>query len=104
LRRVKKAGARSIVYYALQAARLQEKTIIPADVLRKLRPGKLRRSWLEKNIDPAAFPIYRFPDHSLKKIKMRLLLPLMDTPGQWVGFFWRMAMTKFRMIRRVIKT
>jgi hypothetical protein len=103
LRRAKKAGARSLVYYALLAARQQEKSNIPAAILRKLRPGKLRRLWLEKNIDPAAFPIYRFPEHSLKRIKRRLLLPLMDRPSQWFDFFFRTAVTKLRMVLRVLK-
>jgi hypothetical protein len=101
--RVKKAGARAIAYYALLAAHLQENAAIPADVMHRLRPGKLRLLWLEKHIDPAVFPIYRFPDHSWKKIKRRLLLPLLDSPGQWADFFGRMAGTKFRMVCRIIK-
>jgi len=77
--------------------------MVPANVLRRLRPGKLRRLWLEKNIDPASYPIYRFPLHSLPKIKRRLLLPLLDRPGQWLGFFLRMGIAKLRWISRVIK-
>jgi hypothetical protein len=103
LQRVGKAGATAIAYYALQAAQLQANALVPAEVLRELRPGKMRRLWLEKSIDPGGFPIYRFPEHSLKKIKRRLLLPLLDNPGQWVAFFWRMAGTKMRMVRRVVK-
>jgi hypothetical protein len=103
LRRVKKAGARSIAYYALMAAKLQDDAPVPVDVMRKLCPGRLRCLWLEKNIDPSRFPIYRFPEHSMKKIKRRLLLPLLDRPGQWAGFFWRMTVTKFRWISRVIR-
>ncbi|MCX6556930.1 MAG: hypothetical protein NTW95_05795, partial [Candidatus Aminicenantes bacterium] len=76
---------------------------VPAEIMDKLRPGKLRRFWLEKNIDPKEFPIYRFPEHSLKKIKRRLLFPLLDRPEQWAGFFGRMAVTKFRMVSRVVK-
>jgi hypothetical protein len=101
--RAKKAGARYIAYYALLAARLQEGAIVTADIMDKLRPGKLRRLWLEKNIDPASFPIYRFPGHSIKRIKRRLLLSLLDRPGQWIGFFWRITVTKFRMLSRVVK-
>jgi hypothetical protein len=101
--RAKKAGARAIVYYALQAAHLQERATIPADVMGQLRPGKLRRLWLEKYIDPKVFPIYRFPEDPIRKIKRNLLLPLMDNPGQWRGFFWRTAGTKFRKVWRRMK-
>ena len=86
LQRVKKAGARAIAYYALMAATMQEGASVPIDIMDKLRPGKLRRLWLGKNIDPRCFPIYRFPEHSIKRIKRRMLLPLMDKPGQWCGF------------------
>lgn len=103
LQRVSNAGARAIAYYALQAAQLQENAPVPAEVMRTLRPGKMRRMWLEMSIDPGRFPIYRFPEHPLKKIKRRLLLPLLDNPGQWVVFFWRMAGTKMRMVCRVVK-
>ncbi len=102
LQRVDRAGAMAIAYYALQAAQLQENALVPAEVMRTLRPGKIRRLWLEKSIDPGRFPIYRFPEHPLKKIKRRLLLPLLDNPRQWSGFFWRMVGTKLRMVVRRI--
>jgi len=103
LRRVKKAGARSIAYYSLQAAQLQQGAPVPVDITGKLRPGKWRRIWLEKYVDPGSYPIYRFPKHSIEKIKRNLLLPLLDRPGQWLSFFWRLAGTKLRMILRLIK-
>jgi hypothetical protein len=103
LQYVKRAGARAIAYYALMTARLQEGALIPDSVMRKLRPGKLRRLWLEKSIDPSRFPIYRFPEHSIKKIKRRLLLPLLDKPSQWLGFFLRIVVTKLRMVHRMVK-
>jgi hypothetical protein len=101
--RAKKTGARAIVYYALTAAMMQKDAPVPMGVMNKLRPGKLRRFWLEKNLDPSAFPIYCFPEHSLKKIKRRLLLPLLDRPGQWFWFFRRMATAKLRWMHKVIK-
>jgi hypothetical protein len=101
--RAKKAGASAIAYYALLASRLQNGALVPDEVMGKLRPGKLRRMWLEKNIDPGCFPVYRFPEHSIKRIKRRLLLPLLDSPGQWAGFFGRMAGTKVRMVCRIVK-
>ncbi len=103
LQNVKMAGARSIVYYALLAAQLQQGAPVPPDFMRRIRPGKWRRIWLEKYIDPGSYPIYRFPEDSIKNIKRKLLLPLMDRPGQWAGFIWRMAGTKFRMVKRMVK-
>jgi hypothetical protein len=102
-KRVKKAGAGASAYYALLAAHLQESAVIPADVMRKLRPGKVRRMWLEKYIDPRGFPLYRFPEDPIKKIKKNLLLPLLDRPGQWLNFFVRTAGTKLRMVCRIVK-
>jgi hypothetical protein len=101
LQRVQKAGARAIAYYALLSAQWQEGAIIPVEVLSQLRPGKLRRLWLEKNIDPASFPVYRFPEHSLTRIKRRMLLPLLDRPGQWLGLFRRMVVLKSGLILRL---
>jgi hypothetical protein len=97
LRRAKKAGAGTIVYYALLSARKQENALVPAGILDGLRPGKLRRLWVEKSIDPGHFPIYRFPGHELRVIKRRLILPLMDRPGQWVSFFTRIVALKINM-------
>jgi hypothetical protein len=103
LSRVKKAGAKAIVYYSLKAAQLQDGAAIPADVLQALRPGKLRRLWLEKYIDISAFPIYRFPEHSIKKITRKMIIPLMDRPSQWVKFAGRMVSLKLRMIGRKVR-
>jgi hypothetical protein len=103
LQRVKTAGAGAIAYYALLAAREQEGAIVPAEVMDRLRPGRLRRLWLEKYIGPQSFPIYRFPEDPIKRIKRNLLLPLLDGPGQWVNFFVRTAGTKFRMVLRRLK-
>ncbi len=103
LQRAIQAGAKSIAYYALLAAQRQDNAAVPVDVLRMLRPGNFHRLWLEKSLDPGGFPIYRFPEHSIRKIKRRLLLPLMDKPSQWLGFFRRLAVTKLRMISRIIK-
>jgi hypothetical protein len=104
IERVRKAGCRAIAYYALLAAKLQAGASVPADVARKLRPGKLRRLWLGRNIDPSSFPIYRFQGHSLKRIKRRMLLPLLDRPGQWSGFIFRTAGTKLSMVKRKLKS
>jgi hypothetical protein len=100
LERIKRVGAGAIAYYSLMAARLQEGAIVPINVLDDLRPFKLRRLWLERNIDPTSFPIYIFTDHSLKRIKRRLLFPLLDRPGQWVCCLWRITVTRFSLICR----
>lgn len=103
LQSVSRAGATAIAYYALKAAQLQAEAPVPAEVMDRLRPGKMRRFWLERSIRPGGFPIYRFPEHPINKIKRRLLLPLLDNPGQWAGLFIRMAGTKLRTAARRIK-
>lgn len=94
MKRVNNAGAGTIAYYALLASKLQEGAEIPDRVLGKLHPGFIRRLWLEAHVDPSSYPLYRFPRHSMKRVKRRLLLPLLDKPGQWARFVWRMTRNK----------
>jgi hypothetical protein len=104
LNRVKKAGTMAITYYALLSAKVQEKASVPDDALKMLCPWRLRRLWLEKYLDPTKYPIYRFPDHSRKMIKKKLLVPLLDRPDQWVGFLLRTIATNIRMFVRVVRS
>jgi hypothetical protein len=60
IRRARTAGCRIIGYYVLLAVRHQHKAVIPSAVLDALRPGPWRRRQLDKYLDTAAFPIYRF--------------------------------------------
>jgi len=100
MKRAQGAGAAAVVHYALLATRLQEGAEIPARVLGELRPCFFRRLWLDAHIDPGSYPIYRFPLHSMKRIKRRLLLPLLDRPGQWLAFIARMTGNKLRALGR----
>lgn len=62
LDRVKQAHCRAVTYYCLSAVRSQQGEEIPTEVMASLRPGSWRRRLLDRYLDPAAFPIYRFQD------------------------------------------
>ena len=96
--RAKQAGCKAIAYYCLQAARLQHGAVIPDEVFSRLRPCFIRRHWLEKYINPGAYPIYRFPDHAIEKIKRNMLFSLLDKPSQWLRFAGRMMRNKSKAI------
>lgn len=98
LRRAKAAGAMVVSYFSLAAAARQQDAVIPDAVMKRLRPGLLRRMWIGRYIDPGSFPICRLPDHSLKRIKRNLLLPLLDKPSQWWKFLWRVGRGKWKTI------
>lgn len=81
----------TIVYYALLAAKKQQLAEIPEMVFAKLRPGCLRRRWLDRYLRPETFPIYRFPEQRLTQIKIRLLLPLIDRFYDWPRYLLRLG-------------
>lgn len=62
LQSVRQSGCRAVTYYCLKAVQSQQGAEIPAPVLAALDPGPRRRRLLDKYLDPAAFPIYRFID------------------------------------------
>ena len=99
LRRTGRAGARAIAYYSLLAAKKQDSASIPDEVMKTLCPMRARRWWIEKHVDAASFPVYRFPEHSMKRIKKGLLFPLMDKPGQWLKFVWRIGVLRIKSRR-----
>lgn len=98
LLRAKQAGCKAIAYYCLQAARLQHGAAIPDEVFSTLRPSFIRRHWLEKYIAVGTYPIYRFPEHSIEKIKRNMLFSLLDKPSQWLRFVGRMMGNKIKAI------
>lgn len=79
LERARCAGCRTISYYSLMAARVQERVELHASVLAGLKPGPLRRRLLERFIDPVAFPLYRFAQDPGKVRDRFLNLLLLDT-------------------------
>ncbi|MCJ7525288.1 MAG: nucleotidyltransferase family protein [Candidatus Aminicenantes bacterium] len=81
----------TIVYYSLLAANEQHHAKIPKTVLERLRPGWLRRCWLDRYLRPGTFPIYRFPKQRLTQIKIRLLLPLIDRFSDWPRYLLRLG-------------
>jgi hypothetical protein len=83
VRRVERIGCAAGAYYLLRAANQQFGAGVPSPVLAELRPRRGRRWWLDCHLDPAAFPIYRFPNHSTAQVQWRLTFPLIDSPWRW---------------------
>jgi hypothetical protein len=81
----------AIAYYALLAAKEQQHAEIPDMVFARLRPGWLRRRWLNRYLRTEVFPIYRFPKQRLTQIKIRLLLPLIDRFSDWPRYLIRLG-------------
>jgi hypothetical protein len=93
-KRCRETRSKAIAYYCLRAAQGQFDTPIPVAVLATLRPGKLRRFWLDKHLDVNVFPIYRFYGRGAGHARMRLTLPLLDGFASWLPFLVRVAMVK----------
>jgi len=94
VQRCKETRSKAITFYCLSAAQVQYGTSIPAEVLAALRPSKVRRFWLNKHLEVAAFPIYRFHAHGASHARRRLTLPLLDGVGNWGPFLVRAAWVK----------
>ncbi len=91
VQRCLKFRLRAIAYYSLLAAKKQQQAEIPGMVFTRLRPGWLRRRWLERYLCPETFPIYRFPEQRLTQIKIRLLLPLIDRLSDGARYLLRLG-------------
>lgn len=63
LTKVRRTGCCAVTFYCLAAVQRQHGAVIPPEVLASVRPGPGRRRLLDKFLDPAAFPIYRFQNH-----------------------------------------
>lgn len=94
LARCKETKSKTIAYYCLNAVMLQHGTAVPEYVLLKLRPGWLRRVWLEKHLDVSKFPMYRQYSKGLEHARRRLTLALLDGVFSWVVFGARAVWVK----------
>lgn len=100
--RCQETQSRAIAYFSLGAAMAQYGTPVPGDILPRLRPGKLRRSWLEKHLDVGKFPIYRYYSKGIGHARKRLTLPLLDGVLSWFAFLARaMAVKGMDIVLRV---
>lgn len=94
LARCRETKSKAIANYCLNAVRLQHGTVVPEDVMLKLRPSWLRRVWLERHLDVSKFPIYRYHSKGLEHARRKLTLPLLDGVVSWVTFLGRAAGVK----------
>lgn len=79
-------GIKNVCWLALRAALLQHDAKVPENVIQQLSPGYSRQRWLERRLDPGKFPLYRFPDHKLRRSQLGLLFALIDKKRHWVVF------------------
>ena len=64
---------------------MQYRASIPEEVMMKMRPGKVRRDWIDRWIDIQSMPPYRYKGHSMFQYQWRLGLPLMDRKRDWLS-------------------
>lgn len=92
--RCRETRSLAIAYYCLRSAQAQYGTPIPIEVLAALCPGKARRLWLDKHLDVAAFPIYRFEPRGASHARRHLTLPLLDGIWNWGTFLFKAMSVK----------
>jgi hypothetical protein len=91
LDRVKRTHCRTVTWYCLEAVISQHGAEIPAGILAALRPSPWRRRILDKYLDPAVFPIYRFQS-SVPGLRERIVnLLLLDRFSTMFTSFLRFA-------------
>ena len=92
--RCREARACTIAFYCLSAASARYGTPVPPDVQMALRPGRWRRSWLDRHLDVGKFPVYRFHRREVGHARRRLTLPLLDGVSSWIPFIARAMAVK----------
>jgi hypothetical protein len=83
------ARCRTGCYYVLLAARCLHEALVPSASLRRLRPGVLRRAWMDRQLVPGRFPVLRSPYPSRLRTALALHFPLLDRVRDWPAFAFR---------------
>jgi len=94
------AGCRVGAYYALRSAQAQFHADIPSEVLQALRPGIIRRHWLDRYIDSDHFPMARISGDRSLSYQARLGLPLLDRVSTWLPALLRYAVIRLDDVRQ----
>ena len=92
--RCRETRSKAMAWYCLRSAQARHGTPVPAGVLADLCPGRARRLWLDRHLDVAAFPVYRFHMRGVSHARRHLTLPLLDGVGNWGPFLVRAARVK----------
>ncbi|MBP7865752.1 MAG: nucleotidyltransferase family protein [Acidobacteria bacterium] len=79
------ARCRVGAFYALTAAVRQDGAAVPGAVLAALEPSARRRRWLDRHLDPAAFPVSRLAAGGAWAARWKLGFALMDRVRDWPG-------------------
>jgi len=78
------AKAKVGTWMALRASICQAGAEVPAWVMQNLMPSLIRRFWLERWLNPNAFPVYTGPHQCRWNYQWRVGLALMDRPLDWL--------------------
>ena len=84
--RARARGLRTALFYSLSMTKGFLGAPVPAEVLREVRPGRLRRRWLDRFLETRAPPFYRFPEHPPSKARWFIAMPIVDSPLRRVRF------------------
>jgi hypothetical protein len=87
---------KAALWVALRQAALVGGAQVPAHVLEALRPGVLRRRYLEAILDVRSAPAYRFRRHSLRMRQLVSGLALVDKPRHYLSAAARFGVLRVR--------
>src|SRR4029453_19618184 len=69
------------MYVALSASRALLGTPVPPEIVDAMRPGALRRAWLDRFVDTGGVGLYRFPAHPRWLKRLTVGFATMDRPS-----------------------
>ena len=84
--RARARGLRTALFYSLSMAKGFLGAPVPAEVLRAVRPGWLRRKHLDRFLDTHSPPFYRFLEHAPSRARWFVSMPIVDSPLRQIRF------------------
>jgi hypothetical protein len=96
LERARAWQCKAALWVALRQAALVGGAQVPAPVLEALRPGTIRRRYLEAILDIRSAPAYRFRHHSLRMRQLVSGLALVDEPRHYLRAAARFGVLRAR--------
>jgi hypothetical protein len=91
------------MYLALSAARALFGTPVPAEVIRAVRPGGIRRAWLARFIDSEGLGLYLHAEHPHWLKRIAVGFGSMDRPGDAIRYAFSYAGQRVRDPRRSLE-
>lgn len=87
------------MYVALSAAKALLGTPVPPKIMEAIRPGALRRAWLERFVDTSGLGLYRFAAHPRWLKRLTVGFASMDRPSDALRYAASYAGLRLRDVR-----